>query len=395
VLAALVAFAFNLRPGLVSVGPLLLALQASLALSSTAVGVLTALPVLAFGAGTAFAERVGRRLGWGNGIVVAAALIAGGIALRSAGSAAAAYAGAALLGLGVGLGSVYVPALMKAYAGHRLGTAMGVYTLMLVGGSMLSVAAAPALFHAFGDDWRPALGVWALPAAFAALAWLPLRGIASPAPAGHARARLWNNPLAWAVSINMAMQSTLFYSLASWMGALLAGRGLSLDAVGLTLSVFFLAQFPSSLFAPMLFARSRRQGLASVGLAVLAAVSLVLMLYGPTPTIALSCAILGFSLGGFFALALSYLVWRSHTPDTAAALSGMAQTVGYLTASAGPLLLGVLRGAPDPRLASTLWMLFLLAGAMAAGALAGRPAFVDEAPAPSSTEFPKRRDSTP
>jgi CP family cyanate transporter-like MFS transporter len=205
--------------------------------------------------------------------------------------------------------------------------------------------------------------------------------------------RLWRNGLAWAVSASMAMQSTLFYSLASWMGALLAGRGLNLDAVGVMMSLFFIVQIPSSLLTPMVFARSRHQGLASAGFAVAGAASLILMLYGPTATIALFCATLGISLGGFFALALSYMVWRSRTPDTAAALSGMAQTVGYLTASLGPLVLGLLRATPDPQLASTLWMLALLAGALAAGAISGRPGFVDEPPTVSSTEFSDRRDS--
>jgi len=55
-------------------------------------------------------------------------------------------------------------------------------------------------------------------------------------------------------------------------------------------------------------------------------------------------------------------VLRSPDPDTAAALSGMAQSGGYLLASLGPLAMGLLHSATD---GWTVPLLFLLAVAIA------------------------------
>src|SRR3546814_7193418 len=53
-------------------------------------------------------------------------------------------------------------------------------------------------------------------------------------------------------------------------------------------------------------------------------------------------AVFGLGFGGMFSVAMSLLVLRSPTPQVAAALSGMAQGVGYFIAALAPLMVGVL-----------------------------------------------------
>jgi cyanate permease len=55
----------------------------------------------------------------------------------------------------------------------------------------------------------------------------------------------------------------------------------------------------------------------------------------------------------------------------------MAQCVGYLIASVGPLVLGLVNHTANARLASTIWLLVLAAFTLTAGMFAGRPRFVD------------------
>ncbi len=358
-------------------GPLLPAVGLGHPMSPLAMGVLTALPVLALGIGSAFADRIGRPLGWGNAILLTAVLIAVGIAVRSSGDAGLAYLGALLLGTGTGFGGVFVPALFKARA-PRIGVAMGAYSLTLVASSTIAVGSTPAIARAFGGDWRPALAVWAIPALVAAVAWLPLRSVnVPPNPLGRPSVIVWRSPLAWAVALNMGLQATLFYSLASWLATLIIDRGVALDAAALDLSSFFLPQIATALFAPVLLARTRHQGLVAASAIAVAGVSIVGTLYGPVTWIPLCCVVTGLGLGFVFSFALTFLVLRSRSPQTAATLSGMAQTVGYIMAASGPLVLGILRTAPDPRLASSLWMSALVLGAIVSGAVAGRQAFVD------------------
>ena len=69
-----------------------------------------------------------------------------------------------------------------------------------------------------------------------------------------------------------------------------------------------------------------------------------LLLTTDTATV-LWVVILGLGQGACFSLALTFFVLRTPDPEHSAALSGMAQCVGYLFAAFGPSLFGVLRDA--------------------------------------------------
>lgn len=376
---AIVPAALNLRPALITLGVVLPAVQRSLALSPFGAGALTALPILALGLSPAVAVPLGRRLGWSGGLVFALALVGAGTLLRSSGGSVALYSGALTLGIGIGLGNVYVPTLVKARLAERIGLAMGVYTMMLAGGALLSVSVTPALFARFGD-WRPTLAVWALPAFAAALIALPLLGDNLRPQARVAGLGFWRNGLAWAVSLYMGMQSASFYSIALWLGALMAARGTSLAAVAADLSAYYFMQFASALITPMLLTRTRRQDVMAVAIAGTNGALMVAILYAPLGASFLLCAVLGLGMGAMFGVALTFQVIRARTTDSAARLSSMALCVGYVAASLGPLVLGLVNHLAQARLASALWLVVICAITMGAGAFAGRPRFVDASP---------------
>jgi cyanate permease len=56
----------------------------------------------------------------------------------------------------------------------------------------------------------------------------------------------------------------------------------------------------------------------------------------------------------------------------------MALCIGYIIASLGPLVLGLVNRTADARLASTIWLGFLVVITMIAGAIAGRQRYVDD-----------------
>jgi len=367
----------NLRPGLLTLGPVLPAVQRGLNLSPFASGILTALPILALGLASAVAVPVGRRLGWSGGLLFALLLTGAGIVLRSAGTETALFAGAAVLGVGIGLGNVFVPTLVKARLSGRIGLAMGVYTMSLTAGALASSAFMPALFTHF-NDWKPALAVWAIPAIIAALVTLPTL-IDNVRPGERATGtRLHHSKIAWAVAVYMGLQSALFYSMALWLATLLSARGVSLPAVASSLTIFYFTQFLAALAMPVLLTKSRRQDVVAVALVACVGAIIVAILYGPLAWTFTFCALLGVGMGGVFAVALTFQVIRARTHETAARLSSMAQAFGYIIASVGPLVLGFVSKWPDARLASTIWLLLIAAITMVAGALAGRPRFVDD-----------------
>ncbi len=187
----------------------------------------------------------------------------------------------------------------------------------------------------------------------------------------------WKNGLAWAVSGFMGLQSGIFYACALWLGALIAGRGVSLHDVAADLTVFYFTQFMAALITPVILTKTPRQDIMAVAIVAANGALIVAVLYGPLATVFAACAVFGFAIGAMFAVALTFPVIRARTTDNAARLSSMAQCVGYLIASAGPLVLGLVNHSPDARLASTIWLLFLVLLTMIAGAFAGRRRFVD------------------
>jgi CP family cyanate transporter-like MFS transporter len=300
--------------------------------------------------------------------------------VRSAGSELALFIGAALLGIGIGLGNVFVPTLVKARLAARIGLAMGGYTMALTCGALLSVALTPVLFAHFGT-WQPTLAVWSIPAFFAALIAIPLLAD-NVRPKQHVPGtHLWKNGLAWAVSAYMGLQSALFYAMALWLGALLTGRGLAITDVAADLSIFYLTQFLAALAAPIVLTASRRQDIIAVALVASVGLMIVAMLYGPLTTIFFFAGLLGVAMGGVFSVALTFQVIRARSADNAARLSSMAQFVGYCIASVGPLVLGLVSKWPDSRLASTIWLSLLVIITMIAGSIAGQSRFVDDAQA--------------
>jgi CP family cyanate transporter-like MFS transporter len=372
----IVAVALNLRPALLTLGPVLPEVQRALALSPFGSGLLTALPILALGVASALAVPVARRLGFSGGLVFALALIGAGTLLRSAGGEAPLYAGALVLGMGIGLGNVYVPTLVKARLAGRIGLAMGVYTMMLTTSALVSVSLTPQLLAHFGD-WKPTLAVWALPAFLGMIVATPLL-VDNIRPRQRAAGMgLWRNGLAWAVSAFMGLQSALFYALALWLGALIAARGVSLPHVAADLTAFYFMQFVTALGAPVLLTKTRRQDIAAVVLVAFVGAAIVAVLYGPLDAVFVMCGVLGLALGAVFAVALTFQVIRARTPENAARLSSMAQCVGYIIASLGPMVLGLVSHAENARFAAALWLAALAIATMSAGSLAGQQHFVD------------------
>ena len=373
---AVVAAALNLRPVLITVGVVLPMVQRSLGLSAFGAGALTALPILALGLAPAIAVPVGRRLGWNGGLVFALVLVGTGTLLRSAGGSVELYAGALTLGVGIGLGNVYVPTHVKARLSERIGLAMGIYTMLLAGSALVSVLLMPALLARFGD-WRPALGIWALPCFAATLLVLPLLSD-NLRPLDHiAGMGLWRSGLAWAVSVYMGMQSASFYSVALWLGTLMTARGITLPAVAADLSIYYFMQVVTALLTPVLLTKTRRQDAMAAAIAAVNGALIVAVLYAPAGTSFALCALLGLSSGALFGVALTFQVIRARTADSAARLSSMALCVGYVIASLGPLVLGLVNHTANARLASALWLLVIAAITMIAGIFAGRPRFVD------------------
>src|SRR6266542_3665157 len=372
--AAILLLAGNLRAAITSVGPLVGEIRGDTGISHGLAGLITTLPLLAFGALSSLAPRLGRRFGIERTLLASMVVLVAGILLRSSGPVAALFGGTTLLGLAIAAGNVLLPGLVKRDFPDRTGWMTGLYSGAMGGMATVAVALAVPIADRAGLGWRGSLACWAAPAAVAALVWVLLArrrpGARQPAqreePAVGGPAEpvpsLWRSGLAWQVTVFMGLQSLVFYSTIAWLAEILRDRGLSSSAAGWLVSLALLSG----------------RGL-----------------------LPLWCVLIGLGQGALFSLALTMFALRAPDARHAAELSGMAQTVGYLLAATGPALLGLvhdLTGAwtvPLAALAGTTLVILL------AGLAAGRDALVaaptraapQGAATPTARAAPSRRHS--
>ncbi len=139
-------FAANLRAPLTSVGPVIGEISLSLSLSKTAAGMLTTIPLLAFGLLSSFIPRISQRFGMELVLLLSLVLLGVGLSVRSLGSITTLFIGAALVGTAITFGNVLMPAFIKTRFPKRIGVMMGVYSV----GMNLTAALAAGLSIGIG-----------------------------------------------------------------------------------------------------------------------------------------------------------------------------------------------------------------------------------------------------
>jgi MFS transporter, CP family, cyanate transporter len=371
-----VAVAVVLRPPIASVGPVLDDVQLDVGLSESEVSLLTALPVLCFGAGAFAGPWVARRLGIDGALAAVLAVVAFAALVRVTGGPAVLFGGTILAGAGIAVANVLLPAVVKADFPGRVGLMTGIYTGTLSGAAAFAALVAVPVAEWRGVGWRWSLGLWGVVAAVSLLVWLPqllgrhARPSALAAP--HPARRLLANRTALAVSGFMGLQSLGFYAVLTWLPSLLRDNGYSAGTAGALLSLVAILGIPVGLFLPAFAASLENQRLLAVVLAAVTATGFLGLLLSPATGTIVWVVLTGLGLGASFPLALLLVVLRSSSPAVTGQLSAMAQGFGYLLAAAGPFVVGVLREASaswGPPLGMLLGCTVVQAGA---GWMAGR-----------------------
>lgn len=380
VLAGVVAVALNLRTAITTVGPLVPTLRASLDASNVALGLVGTIPVLCFGLVSPLAPALGRRVGIGRALAGSMVLLSAAIALRSVGGFGWLVAGTVGLGVAIAVGNVLLPALVKGRFPHRATSLTSAYTALMV--LSATVSAALAVPVADRTSWQVSLGIWAVPAAVGALVvvaslvlegrLVPPTGSGSTPIAGLPGRELRRRPLAWQVTAFMGLQSLLFYVPIAWMPDVLVERGMTDAQAGALLGVYNVAGLVGVLAIPLLH-RGRLDQVRSTATAGVLAIIGTSLLLVPGLSFAVPAAIvLGLGSGGTISLVLSFFALRTTSVADAAALSGMAQSIGYLVAAGGPILWGFLRDRTGSWTVPLVLLVVMACLSLWAGLLASR-----------------------
>ncbi|SBS31112.1 Inner membrane transport protein YeaN [Marinomonas aquimarina] len=347
-LSFIFVMALSLRGPVVGIAPLIDVVESSLHLSSSASGLLTTLPILAFALCAPLATWLGRRWGLELALFVGSIAIAVGIVMRSLNALPSLYLGVTCIGVGIAIGNVLLPILLKRDFPQHILQLTAVYVLMMnLGGAFMTGFAVP--IAQWAPTWLPQLAGWSaallshllfiLPAL---LLWccIPKQPLASATTTDRPKP-MWRSPLAWTITLFLALDSVLNYIVNAWIPTILAAKGYDATTAGLYHSYLQAAGMIPAFALPILkrYVGHPRQ---LAGIAVCA--TLVSLLgYAFAPALAAVWSFLfGFGCTLGFVMGLSLISLRTGSVRDAAALSGMAQLVGYLMAAAGPVSIGAL-----------------------------------------------------
>ncbi|MFZ0002002.1 MAG: MFS transporter, partial [Trebonia sp.] len=268
------------------------------------------------------------------------------------------FPGTILAGAAIAIMNVLLSSLIKRRWPERAGMLIGLYiTALSVGAITGSVVSVP-LWDGSGGSLLLTLGWLAAPAALAALLWLPQLKSESPAfgrtdradsgrfaRAAAGRLAVHRHPLAWQVMLFMGLQSLVYYATLSWLPTILRDRGASADTAGNLLALMGVGNLAVSFLVPMVAQRMRAQHLLVVPTVAAMALGLAGVVYLPLSSAVAWVLILGAGQNAALSLAIFFTMARAPHPAAAASLSALAQSVGYLLASAGPLEVGLLHSA--------------------------------------------------
>ena len=343
-MAGILLVATTLRAPFTIIAPLLEGLQATYALSATQVGLLITGPVLAFAAVSPFAAGLARRWGMERTLFGSLAVITAGVLVRAGGGVAALYVGTIIVGAGIALGNVLLPSLLKRDFPTKVATLTALYVLTMGVAAAIGSALVSPLTDTLHWEWRQVSRLPLLLVGLAAVFWLPqLSSATAPARTtldAVVPSVMWRSPLAWQVTAYFGLDCFLYYVGVSWLPAILrdAGGYSAAQAASLHGLLLLATALPGLVLIPLV-PRLRDQRAVAAVLALCMSVGLLGLVLAPAHA-AVWIVLFGAGAGGGLILGLALIGLRTAHAHDAAALSGMAQCLGYLFSSAAPPLAG-------------------------------------------------------
>src|SRR5690606_489998 len=172
-LVGVLLVALSLRTPVAALSPILDRVGAEIALDAVVLGLIGAAPPLAFAASGFLAPGLGRRMGLERALVASlAAAVLGHVVRAVAPDAVALTLGTVVTLLGVGVGNVLLPSIVRRYFPDRVGLLTSLYaTIMSISTTVPALIAVPVSDAA---GWRSSLAVWMLVSLIAAVPWVAM-----------------------------------------------------------------------------------------------------------------------------------------------------------------------------------------------------------------------------
>lgn len=434
---AVVLFALNMRAGVTSIAPVLQEIQGGLHMSDSLAGLLTSLPTLIFALVGLITPLASRTLGLHSTMLVAMVALSLGLIVRAFMGGSAGFLVFTIVALaGIAITNVLMPAFIKTHFPAKIPTYTAVYSTALTAMAFLSSVVVAPMSHSMSTGWRGAVGFWGLLAVLAvvpagilvalqkkhrlavgdgaaagdgagasgaanaditadadvaahtganapgntAAASAAVDADAANAAAGAEPAKLWvmfRSKKACALALFFGLQSLHAFVQMGWLAQIFRDYGVSQNYAGMLAGLMQLLSIPGAMLAPALLGKVKNPRLLVAGTAAIAAPAYLGMLLAPA-SVPWLWVILFALANTTFPMALTLIGWSGRSGDTTALLSSFVQSFGFLIASLGPLLVGILLQATTGWTVPIIFCLVLVIPFAIAGYIAAAPGYVDD-----------------
>ncbi|WP_075617798.1 CynX/NimT family MFS transporter [Paenisporosarcina indica] len=366
-LIAIFLISLNLRPAITSIGPLLEIIRNDLNLSNSEVSLLTAIPVICMGLFAPLAVHWLNKFGQKRGITILVIII-GVLTLVRAwlNDYITLLITAFVIGVAIAIIGPIMSSLIKERFPTRIAFAIGIYSLGMGAGATLSAGLTGVIYVWVGERWGIALASWASLALLAYLVWMMSMKTQSDEQVNKnidqqaAFRSPWSNKRAWLILLFFGFQSSLFFSLTTWLASAASELGFSVIQAGSVVSVMTIAQIVSNISLSFLLDKFPNRSFWIYCSLSIGTIGIVLLLTENITLIWTASILLGITLGSLFPLALLLPLDETSDAKEANAWTAMVQTGGFIMGGLVPLAIGILYDWSETHQITYFVMLFLI-----------------------------------
>ncbi len=350
-ISAILLAAANMRAAITSVPPLAAMIRESTGLSTSAMGWLTTIPLIGFAIFSPLAPAFARKFGIERTLAANLLIMTAGIAIRGAASVPMLFVGTIGIGIAIAVCNVLLPSIVKKNFTNSIGLMTGLYSMTMGLVGAISAATSVPLAQRAGLGWSNTLLVWGAVSMLGFCAWLiqaraaRTRANVGTAESGHRRTNVWTSGLAWQITLFMGLQSFNFYIAVAWLPDMLISKGFTSEHAGYMLSLMQIMGIPVNLLIPIIAERMKDQRLAIVAAGLVSITGYIGLFSNEAASLTAAVVLMGLGQGASISLLFMLFALRTKHAADAAALSGMAQSMGYVLAALGPIGLGLLHDA--------------------------------------------------
>jgi MFS transporter, CP family, cyanate transporter len=335
-----------MRTGIAVITPILTIIGRDLGLSTIQLAWLAAIPVLCFAFTSPLTGWL-KRLGSVDRIIsISMWVLAIALLLRGSGSVFALFFFTLLMGISTAVLNVMLPSWVKLHSGSHAGVVTGTYVMLMGISAAAALALAAPLAQLTEFSWQLAMLPWGLLAVVTAVWWqlrmrdTQLRDFEQST--GINWSELLRSRKAWQLTLFFGFQSMNAYAAGTWIPTILIDRGYKLAVSGLIVAVISLTTSIAATFVPQLAAKRSDQRLILWLFSAITAVGYLGLMFDSGWRLVAWVLLALTGQSATFPLSLILVVLRSSSADQAQSLSAMMQSIGYLIAATGPLVVGAI-----------------------------------------------------